>query len=71
MTEGPTNLTPIDGGQTPDEIAEAVRQMKKTLPHLIEYQAIVAKLHRASYEAHIEAGFSADQALILCKGKFG
>jgi hypothetical protein len=51
-----------------DELKAALETLKRDLPTFLEYQAVIAKIKRAQYDALIEAGFSPEQALELCKG---
>jgi hypothetical protein len=60
-------ITPIDGGQTPDEMAKAVRLLKKNLPRLMESQEMMAELRFNCYQQCIKAGFTPEQALELAK----
>lgn len=45
----------------------AVEKLKAALPDILETQYIVAKIRKRSYDEHIKAGFTKDQALILCQ----
>lgn len=47
-----------------------VEELKRTLPVMMEYQIIVAKLIRTRYDALIEEDFSEKQALELTKEMF-
>jgi hypothetical protein len=44
-----------------------IESFRRKIPVLIEYAQLQAKLRRASYLAHVEAGFTEVQALDLCK----
>ena len=50
-----------------DPILGAVDTMRRNLQALIEYNEFVATVRRESYLAHIAAGFTEEQALVLCK----
>lgn len=50
-----------------DEMVAACEAMKRQLPVMIEYAATIAKLRKAYFDAHLAEGFSAEQALELCK----
>jgi hypothetical protein len=50
-----------------DKLRAAVEKMRRTLPLLIEYYQIDAKIRKARYEALIAEGFNPAQALELCK----
>ena len=45
----------------------AIADMKRQLPEMMELSVLLAKLRMASFKAHCDAGFSAEQALELCK----
>lgn len=62
-------LIPLPGGATPDAIANALRDMKKNIPALIEYWQIDAKIKRAKYLALREQGFTEAEALTLTKDR--
>lgn len=51
----------------PDKLAADLERMKRNLPGTEEYLRLLARLHKAKYDALIEAGFTPDQALELCK----
>ncbi len=40
-----------------------IETMREMEPTITEYNAILAKIHRAKFVAYIDAGFDADQAL--------
>lgn len=65
-----TTVTPIDGGGKPDKAAEAVREMRRMMPLIIEQQADIARMRFAAYESHIKAGFNPLQALMIVKDLF-
>jgi hypothetical protein len=44
----------------------AADDFRRRLPALIQNTQSLAKLRRASYLAHIEEGFTPEQALLLC-----
>lgn len=50
-----------------DEMRAALEQMKRSLPVYKEHAGILAKIRKASYDAHIAEGFTPAQALELCK----
>jgi hypothetical protein len=60
-------ITPIDGGQTPDEMAETLRHIKKNMGQILEFQAVMAELRYNCYKQSIKAGFSPEQSLELAK----
>ena len=47
--------------------AKAIREMSENLPMHLEYAAFQAKLTRAKYNALVADGFTAEQALALCR----
>lgn len=50
-----------------DEMKAGLEQMKRSLPTWVEYMDVIAKIRKASYDAHIKQGFTPGQALELCK----
>jgi hypothetical protein len=50
-----------------DKLRASVESVKRNIDILIEQQQLVAKVRFASFKAHIEAGFSPEQALQLCR----
>jgi len=65
LTDTPPNLHVLQ--TAPDELLAAVAQIVKLLPVHIEIARQVAQTRRAVYLAHVEAGFSEEQALSLCR----
>ena len=63
-------LVPIDGGGSPNVSKEAIEQLKKTLPDLVEYVLLMAKLSKVKYDALIKEGFSKQEAIELSKTVF-
>lgn len=61
------DLTKIDGGGKPDEIRDAIRNMREHLPEFIERVQLIAKVQRAKFVALKQEGFTDEQALQLCK----
>ena len=47
--------------------AAAVEQLKRNMPELIKVLPVIAELRMKNYLAHLEKGFTEDQALELCK----
>jgi hypothetical protein len=60
-------IHPIFGGSNIDANKQAVKDLLDILPERIKLLAIIAKMHKAKYDALIDEGFSKDQALELCK----
>lgn len=50
-----------------DNLIAAIEGMKRTLPLMIEFHQLDAKVRRAKYTALIDEGFNEHQALELCK----
>jgi len=63
-------IKPINGGNKPNVMKEAIRNMTENLPMLIEHATLMAKLHRAKFLALKAEGFSDQEALELCKVVF-
>lgn len=49
------------------EMREGIEGMNRNLPAFLEYAVVTAKIRKASYDAHIEQGFTPEQALELCQ----
>lgn len=60
-----TPITPVPAIEQ-DKLAAAIEGLKRNTAYLIEYHVVLSKIRRASYEAYIASGFTADQALELC-----
>lgn len=60
-------LTMIQGGNTPNEMKEAVRQLKSVMPDMIEHLILMAELTKVKYDALVQQGFTEAQALELSK----
>ena len=60
-------LTVFPGGATKNQSLEAIRQFRECLPILIEHTQLMAKLHKAKFDALKTEGFDDAQALELCK----
>ncbi|XWN29702.1 MAG: hypothetical protein ROR55_19685 [Devosia sp.] len=58
-------LTVIPGAE--DELRAEIEELKRRLPILAEISKQIAAARKLSFDAHIEAGFSEDQALKLCE----
>lgn len=48
------------------EHSAELESIKRNFDSMIECQPLIARLRRASYEAHLKQGFTEDQALELC-----
>ncbi len=51
-----------------DELRASLEKLKRMLPFIAEYTAIDAAIRKAKYDACLDAGFSAQQALEIAKG---
>jgi len=61
-----TDITDIDIGKSNERLA-AVEAMRRDYNAIVEQVKIVAKIRKASFDAHIEEGFTPGQALRLCQ----
>lgn len=59
------NLTEIPGSG--DDLRGAIEALKRALPVMTEAAHQIAAARKASFDAHVAAGFSEPQALELCK----
>ncbi len=50
-----------------NKLESALATFKTNFKYLVEYQQLLAQLRKSSYDAHIEQGFTAEEALELCK----
>lgn len=65
-----TKLTQFPGGNNPDELKMALREMQKSMDSMDEYMTLIAKITKAKYDALIEEGFTHEDAIELCKNIF-
>lgn len=61
------DLKSIDGGGVKDKARDDLRKLQATIQIVLEAQRAVAQVTRAKYLALIEQGFTAAEALELCK----
>jgi hypothetical protein len=50
-----------------NELEKLNKTLRRELPHITEYWSLMAEIRMTSYRAHLEAGFTPEQALVLCK----
>lgn len=62
-----SELVAINGEGQPNKAAEELRKLRGTLAVVIEAQTVCAQITRAKYEALMAQGFTAAEALELCK----
>jgi len=62
------NIKLLKGGGSPDELKQALREVKASLSDYIEYIKIDAQIRREKFNALVKQGFTEDQAVELCKG---
>ena len=53
--------------QATDELRQALETHRRNLPLLIEYEQLQAQVTRKKFLALIDEGFTANEALELCK----
>lgn len=61
-----SNVTEVPNVER-DKLIAAVEQLKRTMPVMLEYSALNAKLKFAQYTDYVNAGFTPQQALELCR----
>lgn len=52
--------------QDRDKLIAALEHLKRTAPLMIQLSATMATIRKASFDAHVAAGFTPEQALVLC-----
>ncbi len=80
MTDGPQNPPSAATGEqaapppgmhvvpgAADELRKSIEEVRRSLPLMAELAHEVAKARYASFQAHMDAGFSREEALDLCK----
>jgi hypothetical protein len=60
------NITEIPNIERNNSVAQ-LEQFKRNLPALLELAEYIAKVRYANYTQLIKAGFTPEQALVLCK----
>lgn len=50
-----------------DELVKSIELMRRQAELIAEASKLIAAQRKASYDAHIAAGFTPEQALILCQ----
>ena len=61
-----SNVTEVPNVER-DKLLASIEQLKRTLPVLLEYAELNARLKRSQYLSFLKAGFNEHQALELCK----
>ncbi len=51
-----------------DKLAASIAMLRRNMTMIIEHQALLAQIRKASYDLHVKQGFTPAQALELCKG---
>lgn len=59
-------ITLLETGKK-NELFAAIEELKRNLPEITKQVLIIAEIRKANYDAHIEKGFTPEQALELCK----
>lgn len=54
-------------GANLDKGLAAIEQLKRNMPEIVGLLPVIAELRMKNYLAHLEKGFTEDQALELCK----
>lgn len=49
------------------DLDESLAELRRNLEQMIELQTFIAEVRWHSYHEHIKAGFSPEQALVLCQ----
>jgi len=49
-----------------NELRAALENIRRGKREMIEFQSVLAEIRFAAYQAHIQAGFTEEQALELC-----
>lgn len=44
-----------------------IDEVKREIPFLVQEFSLLAEMHMINYTAHVEQGFTEEQALFLCK----
>ena len=62
---GKDNIKAVDFEK--DDMQVALEMLKRNLEVIGEYSKVKAKIRRQSFLAHVQQGFTEEQALELCK----
>lgn len=50
-----------------ESMREALLNLRRNLQEMLEFQTVIAEVRWHSYNEHIKAGFTPEQALLLCQ----
>lgn len=67
MSSSATNVVAFSGRATPDQYSDAVRRLQSSIDAILASQNLLASVTRAKYLALMREGFTAAEALELCK----
>ncbi len=67
MSDDPPKLSLISEHLPPDKLKTAVDGLLRSEEDMIRFHQYMARMHRAKYLALIDAGFTEDEALELCR----
>ena len=65
----PVNLRVLQSAEESDAI-KAMEELRRSIPRMVGLHQELARARWSSYRAHLDAGFTEDQALDLCRNIF-